>query len=346
MAKQVPTFKFAQGIGTLCGIAVAIYATLLTALAFIGGTDPILNWHFEGGLAQGLLYLFIVEPILITLAYWATILAVSPFLIVHRIVQARRQVRAPLQDSHPDTARQTQLKVQLLSSLRPDESCDSPLFPIALSLLRPGPSEDERFELSSMFAVTNQRIVWTVDEQHSGPFWIDPDAMSLAVQPGAMRLQSTSPPTSTSPETVEFGFEDQATEWVVVGAVQAAWRRHDTSAIDSQRQRRTRFRAVQGTPVQQWTACPSCEKPLENSIERGAQCQGCNAVFTDADTQPVVEERPGTKYPQLISVEPWYAVFSSDIEYQGRTMAWVLFPNDRPMAAPFVIDHVLMEDES
>jgi len=67
----------ARAVGAVAGLAVVVWATWCTVLAFVGGTMPILGWQTEGGVGEGLLWLFLIEPIVVTVAIWVTSLLVA-----------------------------------------------------------------------------------------------------------------------------------------------------------------------------------------------------------------------------------------------------------------------------
>ena len=54
----------------LLGIATVVISTWMTIVAFVGGTMPIIGLESDGGLGNGLFWLFIVDPIVLTVAYW------------------------------------------------------------------------------------------------------------------------------------------------------------------------------------------------------------------------------------------------------------------------------------
>jgi len=71
-----------QIIGGVLGLATAVWMTWCTVIAFIGGTMPIIGWEVEGGLGFGLLFLVVLQPILLTLAYWAFMLVMIPLMLL------------------------------------------------------------------------------------------------------------------------------------------------------------------------------------------------------------------------------------------------------------------------
>jgi len=71
-----------QIIGGVLGLATAVWMTWCTVIAFIGGTMPIIGWEVEGGFGFGLLFLVVLQPILLTLAYWAFMLVMIPLMLL------------------------------------------------------------------------------------------------------------------------------------------------------------------------------------------------------------------------------------------------------------------------
>lgn len=69
-------------VATATALATAIWTGWCTVIAFVGGTMPLLGWEVEGSVGFGLFWLFIVDPILITVAYWASLLVMLPFAAV------------------------------------------------------------------------------------------------------------------------------------------------------------------------------------------------------------------------------------------------------------------------
>ena len=79
-----------NGTAGLMGVAIELYGLWCTAIAFMGGTLPLLGVHLTGGLATGLAFLFMGEPIVITLAYWATMLVLLPLTVLALRLARRR----------------------------------------------------------------------------------------------------------------------------------------------------------------------------------------------------------------------------------------------------------------
>lgn len=66
-------------IGIPLAIILMIWVGWITVTAFIGGQAPYFFLEFKGfNLARGLLWLFIIDPIVLTVAYWAFMLIMLP----------------------------------------------------------------------------------------------------------------------------------------------------------------------------------------------------------------------------------------------------------------------------
>jgi hypothetical protein len=83
----------AQALGQLCGnlvvAAAAVYVILSTIVAFGGGTIPLTHLHVDGGFGFGLLWTFIVDPLLVSLALVAAYLLVAVLTFLLRLVRRR-----------------------------------------------------------------------------------------------------------------------------------------------------------------------------------------------------------------------------------------------------------------
>ena len=66
----------------IVSVASAIWLTWCTVIAFIGGTLPLIGWEIEGGFFFGLVWLFILDPIAMTVAYWASMLVAIPLIAI------------------------------------------------------------------------------------------------------------------------------------------------------------------------------------------------------------------------------------------------------------------------
>lgn len=76
MERKVPAWV--SGLAILTGTAAALWGLWCTVIGFIGGTMPLVGLHVDGGLGTGLLMLIVGEPILMTVAYWASMIVLLP----------------------------------------------------------------------------------------------------------------------------------------------------------------------------------------------------------------------------------------------------------------------------
>ena len=66
-------------IGIPLAIVLAIWAGWITVTAFVGGQAPYFFIDFEGvNLFRGLIWLIIVDPLVLTVAYWIFMLIMLP----------------------------------------------------------------------------------------------------------------------------------------------------------------------------------------------------------------------------------------------------------------------------
>lgn len=75
--------KATQAVSLILGIPLAIILLIwtgwITVTAFVGGQAPFFFIEFSGtNLLRGLFWLFIVDPIVLTVAYWIFILIMLP----------------------------------------------------------------------------------------------------------------------------------------------------------------------------------------------------------------------------------------------------------------------------
>lgn len=68
---------FSALVGVVAVVA-GLWGLWCTVIAFTGGTMPILGVQTDGGVGTGLLMLFFGTPILMTLAYWASMIVLMP----------------------------------------------------------------------------------------------------------------------------------------------------------------------------------------------------------------------------------------------------------------------------
>lgn len=68
-------------VGIPLAIALGIWTLWITVTAFIGGQAPFFFIDFEGfNLLRGLFWLFIIDPIVLTVAYWIFMLVMLPIV--------------------------------------------------------------------------------------------------------------------------------------------------------------------------------------------------------------------------------------------------------------------------
>lgn len=63
-------------------IAAGAWGLWCTVVGFVGGTMPIIGYETEGSLGLGLFMLFIGEPLLLTVAYWASMIVLMPLMMI------------------------------------------------------------------------------------------------------------------------------------------------------------------------------------------------------------------------------------------------------------------------
>jgi hypothetical protein len=89
----------ALAVIVLCVGAAIVLSTWMTIIAFIGGTMPIIGWETDGGITTGLVWLFVVDPLIVTVCAWVTMLVTAPIALLRR-----RRAEAPA-SPHDDTTR-------------------------------------------------------------------------------------------------------------------------------------------------------------------------------------------------------------------------------------------------
>ena len=77
-----------KGLSVLVVGVFALYGLWATVIAFVGGSLPIIGIRLPGGLISGLLWLFIADPILMTVGYWVGIVVILP---VHALISWVRE---------------------------------------------------------------------------------------------------------------------------------------------------------------------------------------------------------------------------------------------------------------
>lgn len=68
----------AQVVAVLTAVASGAFSLWCTVIAFTGGRLPLVGVYLEGGVVSGLLWLFIVDPIIVTVCYWVSMAIVVP----------------------------------------------------------------------------------------------------------------------------------------------------------------------------------------------------------------------------------------------------------------------------
>ena len=71
-----------MGLVGLSAVAAGVWGLWCTIVAFVGGTMPIIGYETEGSLGLGLFMLFVGEPLLLTVAYWVSMLVFLPLAMV------------------------------------------------------------------------------------------------------------------------------------------------------------------------------------------------------------------------------------------------------------------------
>jgi hypothetical protein len=68
-------------IGIPLGVALMIWTVWITVTAFIGGQAPFFFLEFDGfNPIRGLFWLIVVDPIVLTVAYWIFMLLMLPLI--------------------------------------------------------------------------------------------------------------------------------------------------------------------------------------------------------------------------------------------------------------------------
>lgn len=78
--REVP--GWASALGILFGLAAGAWGLWCVVIGFIGGTMPLIGIDVEGSLLLGLFMLFVGEPLLMTVAYWAFLAVMVPIFLV------------------------------------------------------------------------------------------------------------------------------------------------------------------------------------------------------------------------------------------------------------------------
>lgn len=77
--------------GTALSIGAGVWSIWCNVIAFVGGKLPIpfIEIEIEGGILFGFIWLFFISPIAIMAAQWATILLMSPLLLLESARSSR-----------------------------------------------------------------------------------------------------------------------------------------------------------------------------------------------------------------------------------------------------------------
>jgi hypothetical protein len=93
----------AQALGELCGnimaLATAAYVTWSTVIAFAGGTVPLTRWDVAGGAQLGLFWMFVIDPLVVSVALVLAYVAVAVLTLVLRLnpgLPWHRRANSPL----------------------------------------------------------------------------------------------------------------------------------------------------------------------------------------------------------------------------------------------------------
>jgi hypothetical protein len=86
----------------LTALASGLFSFYCTIVAFIGGTIWPFGWNMKGGLLTGLLWLFLIDPIVLTVCWWiSSILALSTEFGI-RGISATKTIRSARRDRSPE----------------------------------------------------------------------------------------------------------------------------------------------------------------------------------------------------------------------------------------------------
>lgn len=80
-----------RALASALGLTCAALLFWWTIIAFIGGRLWPLPIEVEGGLLFGLLWLFIFDPLAVTVLYWISMLVLAPFVGAEAIRNRRRR---------------------------------------------------------------------------------------------------------------------------------------------------------------------------------------------------------------------------------------------------------------
>ena len=83
-------------VSVILAVSFGVWITWVTVTAFIGGQAPFFPIEFSGfNLVRGLLWLFIADPIITTVAYWVFMLILLPLVGLVAGVSKIQEKRTP-----------------------------------------------------------------------------------------------------------------------------------------------------------------------------------------------------------------------------------------------------------
>gem|GEM_PF-611706 len=84
--------KITTGIAIPVALALLIWTLLITITAFTGGQAPFFFIDFDGtNVIRGLVWLIVVDPIVLTVAYWIFMLAMLPVAAIILLVSKMKK---------------------------------------------------------------------------------------------------------------------------------------------------------------------------------------------------------------------------------------------------------------
>lgn len=79
-----------QGLAAVLGLAAAVLLTWWTIVAFMGGQLWPLGIEVDGGIGFGLVWLFLIDPLAMTVLYWVSMLLMAPLIGASALARRRR----------------------------------------------------------------------------------------------------------------------------------------------------------------------------------------------------------------------------------------------------------------
>ena len=79
-----------HGLAAILGLVSAGLLTWWTIIAFTGGRLWPLPIEVDGGVGFGLLWLFVIDPVAVTVLYWISMLVAAPFAGLAALRNRRR----------------------------------------------------------------------------------------------------------------------------------------------------------------------------------------------------------------------------------------------------------------